>query len=61
MDMKTKLKTMYQIRCYTDGSIYSKSMSNKLREREAATRLVKRLKKMGHQAFAEKFVIRVPA
>lgn len=59
--MKTKSKTMYEIRCYTNGNTYSRLMSNKLRERTQATKLVKRLKKMGHQAFASKLVIKIPA
>ena len=46
-----KTVTRYEIREYK-GDSYSASMSSKLRERKAATKLVKRLKKMGHDAFA---------
>ena len=46
-----KMVTRYEIREYKGGS-YSASMSRKLRDRRAATKLVKRLKKMGHNAFA---------
>jgi len=51
-----KKVTRYEIRSYT-GNEYSKAMSRKLRDRTSATRLVKRLKKMGHQAFAAKVQI----
>ena len=46
-----KTKVMYEIRSY------SKTMGRKLRTRTRATKLVKRLKKMGHDAFASKMVI----
>jgi hypothetical protein len=46
-----KTITRYEIRKFT-GSEYSKPMSSKLRERKAATKLVKKLKKLGHDAFA---------
>lgn len=46
-----KIVTRYEIREFK-GSSYSASMSRKLRDRKAATKLVKRLKKMGHNAFA---------
>lgn len=46
-----KTVTSYEIREYK-GDSYSTSMSSKLRDRKAATKLVKRLKKMGHDAFA---------
>jgi len=59
--MKTKSKTMYEIRCYPQEGFYSRSMSNKLRDRTSATKLVKRLKRMGHDAFASKLVIKIPA
>lgn len=54
-----KTVTRYEIREYQyEGMGYSKALSNKLRERKAATKLVKRLKKMGHKhAFASKVVI----
>lgn len=52
-----KQKAMYEIRSYADARSYSKQMSYKLRTRKAATRLVKRLKKMGHDAFASKTMI----
>jgi hypothetical protein len=54
-----KQKAMYEIRVYTDACSYSKTMSFKLRTRQAATRLVKRLKKMGHDAFASKMMVSV--
>ena len=57
--MKTKLKNMYEIRCHTSDSIYSKLMSYKLREYKAAVKLVKKLKSMGHDAFHTKIVIRI--
>lgn len=46
-----KTVTRYEIREY-EGAGYSTRMSSKLRDRKAATKLVKRLKKMGHDAFA---------
>ena len=46
-----KTVTRYEIREYK-GNDYSASMSSKLRDRKAAAKLVKRLKKMGHDAFA---------
>jgi hypothetical protein len=45
-----KTVTMYEIRSYTNNE-YSKSLSSKLRSPVAATKLVKRLKKMGISAF----------
>ncbi|MBG6289487.1 hypothetical protein I5I61_18695 [Pseudomonas nitroreducens] len=45
-----KTVTLYEIREYK-GTSYSTRMSNKLRDRSSATKLVKRLKKMGHDAF----------
>lgn len=45
-----KTVTRYEIREFK-GQDYSRRMSSKLRERSAATKLVKRLKKMGHKAF----------
>jgi len=45
-----KKMTRYEIREFK-GDDYSKSMSQKLRERNSAQKLVKRLKKMGHNAF----------
>lgn len=49
-----KTVTRYEIREYQyEGAGYSKAMGSKLRERKAATKLIKRLKKMGHKfAFA---------
>ncbi|MDI2402340.1 hypothetical protein ACEPW6_21875 [Pseudomonas aeruginosa] len=45
-----KTVTLYEIREYQyEGAGYSKVMSSKLRDRKAATKLVKRLKKMGHK------------
>ena len=41
----------YEIRSY-NGNEYSKPMSAKLRTRQQATKLVRRLRKMGHDAFA---------
>lgn len=58
--MKMKNKTVYEIRRWVDGMPYSKLMSNKLRERSQATKLVKRLKLMGVDAFSAKLVIKVP-
>lgn len=52
-----KTKAMYEIREYKSSTSYSKSMGRKLRNRKAAMRLVKRLKKMGHDAFAAKMTI----
>lgn len=52
-----KQKAMYEIRSYADSLSYSKPMSYKLRTRTAAIRLVKRLNKMGHDAFAAKMMI----
>ena len=49
-DRKMKTVTMYQIRSYTNNE-YSKPLSSKLRSSAAATKLVKRLKKMGVSAF----------
>jgi len=45
-----KTVTMYEIRSYTNNK-YSKSLSSKLRSPVAATKLVKRLKKMGISTF----------
>lgn len=49
-----KTVTKYEIREYQyEGSGHSKSIGRKLRDRKCATKLVKRLKKMGHKfAFA---------
>jgi len=51
-----KTVTRYEIREYktstSTSTSYSTSLSSKLRERKAATKLIKRLKKMGHDAFA---------
>lgn len=57
--MKTVVR--YEIREYQhDGAGFSKALSNKLRGRASATKLVKRLVKMGHKhAFAAKLVINV--
>jgi len=52
-----KTKAMYEIREFKNSTDYSRAMSAKLRNRQAATRLVKRLKKLGHDAFAAKLVI----
>ena len=49
---KMKTVTRYEIREYKTSTSYSTSLSSKLRERKAATKLIKRLKKMGHDAFA---------
>lgn len=46
-----KTVTRYEIR-KGNGASHSSSMSFKLRERKAAAKLVKRLKKMGHDAFS---------
>lgn len=58
--MKMKNKSVYEIRCWTNDSAYSKLMSNKLRERSKAIKLVKRLKRMGIDAFSSKLIIKVP-
>ena len=55
--MKIKKVAMYEIRCWSNDSLFSKSLSNKLKNRKRATALVKRLKKSGINAFAEKIVI----
>ena len=47
-----KTVTLYEIREYKTSTSYSTRLSSKLRERKAATKLIKRLKKMGHDAFA---------
>jgi len=47
-----KIVTRYEIRAWPSSTEYSRSMSAKLRDRKAASKLVKRLKKMGHDAFA---------
>lgn len=49
-----KTVTRYEIREYQyEGAGHSKAMGRKLRDRKAATKLVKKLKKMGHKfAFA---------
>ena len=47
-----KTVTRYEIREYKTSTSYSTSLSSKLRERKAATKLIKRLKRMGHDAFA---------
>jgi len=52
-----KTVSRYEIREYANSTDYSRSMSSKLRSREAATKLVKRLKKMGHMAFATRMAI----
>ena len=57
MKMRIKKVTMYEIRCWTNDSFLSKSLSNKLKNRKRATALVKRLKKSGIDAFAEKMII----
>ncbi|HHG5663706.1 TPA: hypothetical protein ACPWRN_005402, partial [Pseudomonas aeruginosa] len=56
-----KTLTRYEIREYQyEGAGYSKSMSSKLRDRKAATKLIKRLKKMGHKyAFASPMKVSV--
>lgn len=56
-EMKIKKVVMYEIRCWVDGQIFSKRLSNKLKNRKRATALVKRLKKSGIDAFAEKVII----
>lgn len=53
-----KTATKYEIRAYT-GNDYSKSLSSKLRDRKQATKLVKRLKKYGIEAFAAPMKIAV--
>lgn len=55
---KMKTATKYEIRAYT-GNDYSKSLSSKLRDRKQATKLVKRLKKYGIEAFAAPMKIAV--
>jgi hypothetical protein len=50
-----KTKTMYEIRSYTEVS--SKSMSAKLRTPAKAAKLVKRLRKMGFQAYKAAYKI----
>lgn len=49
-----KTVTRYEIREYQyEGAGFSRPMSSKLRDRTSASKLVKRLKKMGHKhAFA---------
>ena len=49
-----KTVTRYEIREYQyEGAGHSKTMGRKLRDRKAATKLVKKLKKIGHKfAFA---------
>jgi hypothetical protein len=46
-----KTRTMYQIRSFKDGRVYSVAMTSKLRDASRASRLIKRLRKMGHDAF----------
>lgn len=55
--MKTAIR--YQIRHYVTPNAYSVGMGRKLRTRKAATKLVKRLKKMGFDAFAAPMKISV--
>lgn len=47
-----KIVTRYEIRAFANSTEYSRPMSAKLRDRKNASKLVKRLKKMGHNAFA---------
>lgn len=47
-----KYVTRYEIREYRTETGYSSKMSRKLRARKEAVKLVRRLRKMGHDAFA---------
>lgn len=60
--MKFKNKVVYEIRCWSKNGddFYSRLLSNKYRHHDKAGRLVKRLKKMGLDAFAVKVLIKVP-
>lgn len=51
-----KKVSRYEIREFI-GQSYSKSLSPKLRTRERATKLVKRLRKQGREVFAAKMAI----
>ena len=57
-DVTMKTAARYEIREYV-GMEFSRSMSAKLRTRQAATKLIKRLKKLGHNAFAAKYMISI--
>lgn len=44
-------KTRYEIREYPTPTAFSRSMGRRLRDRKTAAKLVKRLKRMGRDAF----------
>ena len=48
---RSRTITLYNIRSFV-GSEHSRSMGSRLRTRTAATKLVRKLKKLGHSAFA---------
>jgi hypothetical protein len=56
MDMATKQVTRYEIREFV-GSSFSKSLGRKLRDRSAAARIVRRLKKQKRDVFSVPFRI----
>jgi len=55
--MSTKTRKLYEIREYQHAG-FSTSMTSKLRDYNRARRLVSRLKKMGHDAFAAPMLVR---
>lgn len=55
--MSSKIRKLYEIREYQHAG-FSTPMTNKLRDYNSARRLVSRLKKMGHEAFAAPILVR---
>jgi len=53
-----KSKTLYEIREFAGGSLYSKSLGMKLRPKTRAAKICKRLAQQGRDLFLVKFVIR---
>lgn len=54
-----KTKTLYQIREYTKSDEYSISLSSKLKTREVANKLIKRLKKQGRIVFKAPYKVAI--
>lgn len=59
--MSTKQQTLYAIREYAPGRIYSKSIFRKIVSRTRALRIVKRLKKAGRDVIASPMRVTVKA
>lgn len=54
---KFKKVNMYEIRCYTNETGFSRGLGRKLRTYNKACKIVRRLKKSGIDAFKNKFEI----